>query len=502
MFGVDEAGIFIDYKLADNFELLVPSEAFMGKHVQDVLPPAVAQQVLHNIQIAREAGKVQVFEYDLLMPDGLHDFEARVVAHEAERCYITVRDITERKQAEKHIREQARLLDLIFQHTPDSLALLDKDFNFIRVSESYAKAGQRDVSYFPGRNHFEVYPSDFQTEAEDVRQKKYVYSKLARPFVYADHPEWGVTYWNLGLVPILDQNADIELFLFTLRDVTQQVRAEKEINQLNEELEQRIIERTKELEEANAEIRHFAYIVSHDLRAPLVNLKGFSAELRSALKVLRDGYDEVLPQVDLTRRDLMMRALHEDIPEALRFIESSVDNMDSFTKAILKLSRLGRLQLELVKTDVRLIVEKTLDSLSHQIKQRGIKITIGELPVVTADFVSMEQVFGNILSNAVAYLVPNRPGEIEITAERQTDETIFRIRDNGRGIAKEDMDKVFAPFRRAGKQDVPGEGMGLAYVQTLVRRHGGRIWCESELGVGTTFTFTISNNLTNDSAVS
>ena len=101
---------------------------------------------------------------------------------------------------------------------------------------------------------------------------------------------------------------------------------------------------------------------------------------------------------------------------------------------------------------------------------------------------------GNILNNAVKYLDPERPGQIEVTAETNNGEQLFRIRDNGRGIAEEDMHKVFAPFRRAGKQDTQGEGMGLAYVQTLVRRHSGRIWCESELGKGTTMTFTISQH--------
>ena len=101
----------------------------------------------------------------------------------------------------------------------------------------------------------------------------------------------------------------------------------------------------------------------------------------------------------------------------------------------------------------------------------------------------------NILTNAVNYLEPQRPGEIEITTETTPGETIFRIRDNGRGIAAEDMHKVFELFRRAGRQDVAGEGMGLAYVRALIRRHGGYIWCDSELGVGTTFSFTLSNQL-------
>jgi signal transduction histidine kinase len=136
-----------------------------------------------------------------------------------------------------------------------------------------------------------------------------------------------------------------------------------------------------------------------------------------------------------------------------------------------------------------------LKTLAHQIEERQVKVTVEPLAEVVADRTSMEQIMGNLLTNAVLYLDPGHLGEIEITAERGHDETTFHVRDNGRGIAEEDMAKVFAPFRRAGRQDVPGEGMGLAYVQALVRRHGGRIWCESELGVGTTLAFTISNHL-------
>jgi len=104
----------------------------------------------------------------------------------------------------------------------------------------------------------------------------------------------------------------------------------------------------------------------------------------------------------------------------------------------------------------------------------------------------MEQIIGNILTNAVNYLDPERPGRIEIGGERTSLETRFWIKDNGRGIAKEDGEKVFAPFRRAGKQDVVGEGMGLSYVRTMVRQHGGQIWFDSVPGVGTTFYYTIA----------
>jgi signal transduction histidine kinase len=165
--------------------------------------------------------------------------------------------------------------------------------------------------------------------------------------------------------------------------------------------------------------------------------------------------------------------------------------MDQLINAILKLSRLGRREIKLEPVDVNAIVQATLDSLTYQLGEHQVAVTVGTLPQVVADRTAMEQIVGNLLGNAVKYLDPDRAGEIEITAQHNHDKVRFQIRDNGRGIAAEDMDKVFAPFRRAGRQDVPGEGMGLPYVQALVRRHGGRIWCESELGVGTTFTFTI-----------
>jgi PAS domain S-box-containing protein len=256
--------------------------------------------------------------------------------------------------------------------------------------------------------------------------------------------------------------------------------------------EERLLRYAAELERSNEEVKNFAYIVSHDLRVPLVNLKGYTSELRSALGVIGDNFEAALPHLIDEKRSTVAMALHEDVPEALEFIANSVSRMDSFINAILILSRLGRQDLKPEPLDVNALVQAALESMSHQIKEQGIEVQVESLPQVVADRTAMERIIGNILSNAVKYVDPERPCRIEVAAETNNGETIFTIRDTGRGIAKEDMHKVFAPFRRAGKQDTQGEGMGLSYVQTLVRRHGGRIWCESELGKGTTFTFTIA----------
>ena len=145
--------------------------------------------------------------------------------------------------------------------------------------------------------------------------------------------------------------------------------------------------------------------------------------------------------------------------------------------------------------NVEELVHKILASLAHQIAGHHTQVIVGSLPEVIADPLAMEQIFSNLLSNAINYLTYDRKGVIQVSAESAEHEIVFHVKDNGRGISGDDMDKVFEVFRRAGKQDVAGEGMGLAFVKTLVRRHGGTIGCVSELGAGSTFTFTISRHI-------
>ena len=187
-----------------------------------------------------------------------------------------------------------------------------------------------------------------------------------------------------------------------------------------------------------------------------------------------------------------------DVPEALSFISASVERMNNLINAILKLSRLGQRELQFEEVDTTELVQDIIKSLGHQIAEHHTTIVLDDLPMISADRTAVEQIFGNILNNAVLYLVPDRPGRIEISAEQLAHETVFHVRDNGQGIAQTDYDKVFELFRRAGRPLVPGEGMGLAYVKTLVRRHEGRIWFDSELGSGTTFSFSIPYRLSEE----
>lgn len=249
----------------------------------------------------------------------------------------------------------------------------------------------------------------------------------------------------------------------------------------------------------NKEMEGFTYIASHDLRSPLVNLKGFSSEMRYGLEEMTPIIERLKPSMTEEERQTTERVFGQDIPDSLKFIHSSVEKMDRLTNAILELSRIGRRTLTLETVNTNKIVARCLDTLNHIIASRKIQVKVHPLPTVEADSLSVEQVFGNVIDNAIKYLDPQREGRIEIGGSRSYRQTTFWVRDNGRGINSHDMQKIFEIYRRGGNnRDVEGEGMGMAYVRSTLRRLGGTIWCDSTEGAGTTFYFTISNSLRKD----
>jgi signal transduction histidine kinase len=245
---------------------------------------------------------------------------------------------------------------------------------------------------------------------------------------------------------------------------------------------------TVELQNSNAELKSFIYSAAHDLRQPLVNIKGFTHELVRSLQetqAILHRNSESLPAGD---RNRIAAIFEEDVQSSSGFIVSSVEQMASLINALLKLSQVSSRDLRPEPVSMETLVQSSLRGMHQQIQEQNVSVTVGDLPDVTADRTVMEQIMKNLLDNAVKYLDRERPGRIEIRGELTDAGIVYRVRDNGRGIAAADISKVFDLFRRAGKPDIPGLGVGLAYVRALVRLHGGRIWCESEEGVGSTFS--------------
>jgi signal transduction histidine kinase len=272
-------------------------------------------------------------------------------------------------------------------------------------------------------------------------------------------------------------------------------RSRAELDTVNQGLERTVAERTEELVRANEEIQRFAYIVSHDLRAPLVNIMGYTAEMETAASALALQIDAVkakAPKLLLPDAD---QAIREDVPEAIGFIRSSSEKMDRLIKAILHLSRDGRRVLRPEPITMTGEIRAVAANLSHQAGEIGAQITVEELPDIVTDRLALDQVIGNLLDNALKYLDPERPGRIVVRGHEQASFVIYEIEDNGRGVAPRDHERIFELFRRAGPQDRPGEGLGLAFVKNAVRRLGGTIHLRSELAQGSTFVLKLPKRL-------
>ncbi len=251
---------------------------------------------------------------------------------------------------------------------------------------------------------------------------------------------------------------------------------------LNDSLEAAVAERTIELTESNEEIQRFAYIVSHDLRSPLVNVMGFTSELQALKDDLLSVGDKKSDNADRVR-------IVREFDESIGFIKAAIDKMEGLIAAILRLSREGKRNFQSEPIDTTKLMEGLADAQRHQADEAGATVLIDKkLPGLVSDRVALEQIFGNLIDNAIKYLEPSRPGRIDVSGETIGLRARISVKDNGRGIAERDHKRVFELFRRSGEQNKPGHGIGLAHVQTLVRSLGGRITVASELGTGTTFT--------------
>jgi len=392
------------------------------------------------------------------------------------------RDITERKRSEKLLRESEEQLKNILNSIPAGIMVINpRDHTVVDVNSFAATLIGASKEEIIGRAR-----NDFLRPAAQEHRSSTDHHEPA------ENADEALIKADGTKTPILTSSSTVlfrgeEQLMESFIDITRIMEVEGELHQLNE----RLSRSNDELQEINEELKSFAYIVSHDLRAPLVNIKGFSDELIFSLREIGPLLGKYLDGFPPAERQKFSEVLNKDIPEALLFIGSSVSRMDNLINAILKLSRAGRRKLNPERLNVQGLVRHIVNSLTHQIESRNITVTAEGLPDVLADRTAMEQVFGNLLDNAIKYLEPGRAGEIEITAERNEEEVIFHVRDNGRGMAAEDIPRAFEIFKRVGRQDVPGEGMGLAFVKTQVRLHGGRIWCTSEPGKGTTFNFTL-----------
>ncbi len=282
------------------------------------------------------------------------------------------------------------------------------------------------------------------------------------------HKDGSIRWIRNTLVPHRNKEGELTSYDGIIADITDQKQAEAEIRGLNAILEHRVVERTAELQNAIRQLEMFVYSVSHDLRAPLRHISGFC-------RILKEDYS---PTLDADGQNCMNRVF------------AGCKQMEQLIDALLTFSRLSRQELHKVTVEPERIVRQVLQELEGELEGRRIDISVGNLPPCNADPMLLHQVFVNLISNALKYTRKRDVARIEIQCAPSEKAATYCIRDNGAGFDMRYADKLFGVFQRLhGPDEFEGTGVGLAIVQNIIQRHGGRIWAEAEVDRGATFYF-------------
>ncbi|WNJ20908.1 ATP-binding protein [Pontibacter sp. G13] len=290
--------------------------------------------------------------------------------------------------------------------------------------------------------------------------------------------------------PVRDSSGQIFAGLVITQEVTDLKDAQKKLELANESLEQTVAARTSELEQLNQDLKEMTSILSHDLGGPLRSILSISDLLEFDLQQLSKELTPSLTPGQLATFDQSASSFREHID----LVNRATHQAQRLLEGVIGLAKMGRRELLFEEVDLNQILADIQDALFDQISSSGAEFDLGPLPIIQGDSLSIYQIFQNLVSNALKYRHPDRAPHLSIRAETKENQFSISVQDNGRGISQKDIPQIFQLFQRVGVQNTIGDGMGLTYTQTLVHRHQGKIFCESAIDDGTTFTVHIPKN--------
>jgi len=390
-------------------------------------------------------------------------------------------------------------LQSLFESLPGLYLVLTPEFKIVAVSDAYLQATMTQRESILGRGLFEVFPDNpdepgatgeinLRASSARVLVQRVPHTMAIQKYdIRRPDGVFEERYWSPINSPLLGADHQVQYIVHRVEDVTEFVRRKSqatsgsaEMNARMEQMEAEIFQSSQkvqaanqQLEAANKELESFSYSVSHDLRAPLRAMDGFS-------RAVMEDYGSQLPA---------------DGQRYLQIIRTSAQRMGNLIDDLLSFSRLSRATLSKRTIDVRSLVQETLEELRSQREGREIQLSIGDLPACEGDTALLKQVWINLLSNAFKYTQKRSSAVVEIGCKKEGHANIYFVRDNGTGFDMRYANKLFGVFQRLHRaEDYEGTGVGLAIVQRIIHRHGGRVWAEAVVDQGATFYFTLEGN--------
>jgi len=447
-----------------------PKVELVGRTMVEMFPGIDQTPMFAALRECMERRVARRIENEFSYPDGSTAWFALSFEPVPEGVFILSLDVSDRRRAEEALRRSEAHFRTLFDNMQEGLAYCRMiyrdgrpwDWVYESVNESFAKlTGLTDVE---GRAVSEAIPGIRESDPRLFE----IYGRVAAGGVPERFEMFVQALEQWFAISVYSPEPDHFVAVFDV--ITDRKRAEAEIQRLNADLERRVAERTAELKGLNAELEAFTYSVSHDLRAPLRQADGFA-------KILLEEYS---PRLDDTGRHYLDR-----VREGTRFMGELVDDL-------LNLSRVGRRELAVEEADLGELARAAVEDLRPACEGHRVEWNIGELPRVACDRGLMRLVFANLLANAVKFSRPRDPAVIEVGQVAVDGRPAVFVRDNGVGFDPKYVGKLFGVFQRLHRQeDFDGTGVGLATVQRIVHRHGGRVWAEGAVDRGATFFFSL-----------
>jgi PAS domain S-box-containing protein len=470
-----EAGAPRDFVYLDvnpAFTKLTGMRDVVGKKVSELIPGIRESDPALFETYGRVAAGGQPEQFEMFVAALNHWFSVSVYSPSKDHFVAVFDVITQRKQVEQALKQSERRYRAIGESIDYGVWVCGPDGTNLYASESFLKLvgiTQEECSNFGWGNV--LHP-------EDAERTITAWKECVRTGGTWDieHRFRGVDgKWHAVLargVPVRDDQGRITSWVGINLDISRIKQAEEEVHRLNQTLEQRVLERTAQLEAANKEMEAFSYSVSHDLRAPLRAVDGFALILAT----------EHAAQLD---------------PEGLRMLQvvrNEGTRMGRLIDDLLAFSRMGRRLMRSTEIDMTALARTVFEESASRVSNRKVRLTMTSLLPTHGDASMIRQVLVNLLSNAIKYSQPREVAEIELGSRLEGNECIYWVKDNGVGFDPRYADKLFGVFQRLHSDaEFEGTGVGLALAQRIIHRHGGRVWAEGKVNEGASFYFTLPN---------